>query len=262
MGYSLVTEPLIVSPNRMLVMGPPNSGKTESGKTWPRPTHHFFYPGERGEATAIGNVAPDYKVYKWTLTDAEKMSSGAVVTAVETLTWEILGGKYGPVTSFIGDGIHKYYGFILDWITGGSFFKGEEFDTKLYARSHEHFIYYVQRIAASLTDNVAFLCWDGQEPDTPGQRGGPSHTYPDFPGKMAKRIMGEFGVVVYAEVNWAMRMPGKAAPATWQLIPEGKVWGAGIKVPLDVVLGLPIRIEQSFPKLVETLDTAWKKAKK
>ena len=79
---------------------------------------------------------------------------------------------------------------------------------------------------------------------------------------MAKRIMGEFGVVVYAEVNWAMRMPGKAAPATWQLIPEGKVWGAGIKAPLDVVLNLPVRVEQSYPKLVEALDTAWKKAKK
>ena len=256
MGYSTPTKAEVISARRLLNMGPPNSGKSESLITWPRPAHVLVSPGEQGDDTLPRGIE-DFRLHLWEDDPISKTSSASIVTQVETLAWEILGGKHGPVTSFLFEGIHKYYDYILDWLTGGAYFKGEEFEPKLYARSHEHFKYFVQRVNASPVKYVAFTCWDGKEPDEPGTKGGPSHVYPDLPGKMAKRIMGEFSVVVYSQVEWHMRQPGKKAPAYWQLIPEGKVWGAAVKAPYAVTQHLPVRVEQSLPALEAALEKAW-----
>ena len=104
---------------------------------------------------------------------------------------------------------------------------------------------------------MVYTCWDGREADEPGQKTGPTHIYPNLPGKMAKDIMGEFGVVVYSVADWTTRQPGKLAKASWQLIPEGKVWGAAVKAPIEVAAKLPVRIDQSLPLLEHTLEAAW-----
>jgi len=64
---------------------------------------------------------------------------------------------------------------------------------------------------------------------------------------MAKRIMGEFSVVLYSEVS--LPDPKGARRGTWQLRPGGKVWGAGIKVPPDIAKRLPEKAEQDWQKL-------------
>src|SRR3990167_4822771 len=161
MAYSTPTEAQVVSANRALVVGPPNTFKTSSLLTWPRPAHIQVFPGEKGDAT-IPRGLPDLKAYLWSDNPVTKTPSSQIVTEVETLTWEILGGKHGPVTSFLGDGIHKYYAYVLDMVTGGAYFKGEEFEPKLYSRSHEHFRYYIQRIMNSPVPYVGFTCWDGR----------------------------------------------------------------------------------------------------
>ena len=257
MGYTTPTKSEVVSAKRMMVMGAPNTFKTSAiCQTWPRPLHIQVYPGEKGNATiplGVEGVIP----YVWQDDPITKMSSSAVVAAVETLTFEILGAKHGEIRSFSGDGIHKYYAYILDWVTGGAFFRGEEFEPRLYSKSHEHFRFYIQRVMASPVEYVVFTCWDGREADDPGTKGGPSHIYPDLPGKMAKSIMGEFGIVVYSTADWAGRQPGKLAKGEWQLLPEGKVWGAAVKAPVEVVQRLPVKVPQSLPVLEQTLAGAW-----
>ncbi len=260
--YLTKSESPIVSAHRVLLMGPPNVFKTTSIiETWPKPLHIQVYPGERGDAT-IPRDREDVKLYIWrdSTDPSTKASSADVVNQTETVTWEILAGKYGPVTSFSGDGIHKYYAAILNWVTGGASGKGEEFEPRLYARAHEHFTYYLQRVMASPVENVVFTCWDGKEADNPELKSqGPSHIFPDLPGKMAKRIMGEFSVVVYAIVDYAARQPNKPVPAKWQLLPEGKVWGAAVKAPTAVVMNLPVYIPQSYQALKQALEAAYVK---
>ena len=261
MPYLAKSESPIVSARRVLLMGPPNTFKTTAIiETWPKPLAIQVYPGERGDAT-IPRDREDVKPFVWQDDPLNKTSSQDVVNQTETLTWEILGGKHGPVTSFAGDGIHKYYAAILNWVTGGASGKGEEFEPRLYARSHEHFTYYLQRVMASPVENIVFTCWDGKEADNPDLKSqGPSHIFPDLPGKMAKRIMGEFSVVIYSIADFAARQPNKPVPCRWQLLPEGKVWGAAVKAPTQVVLNLPIYIPQSYQALKEALEAAYIKA--
>lgn len=266
MAYKTPKTTEVGSVRRVLIQGPPNSGKTSAvARTWPRPLHIQVYPGERGDATVPRGVEGIYP-YIWEDDPTSKLASSLVVQQVETLTFEILGGKYGECRSFCGDGFHKYYMYVLDMVSGGQLFRGEQLGTesdtwssaRIYNRAREHFRYYIQRINASPVENVVFTCWDGREADKPGVKGSPMHIFPNLPGAAAKEIMGEFGVVVYSIIEWNMRQPKGLAPAKWQLIPEGEVWGAAIKAPIEVIRQLPVYCEQSFTVLQKTLEDAWK----
>lgn len=250
----------------MLQQGPPNSGKTHSVcQTWPRPLHIQVAPGERGDATIPRGVAGVFP-YIWEDDPIEKLSSGAVVLAVETLAFEILGGKYGPVESYCFDGFHKYYGYVLDWISGGQLFKGEPLgnDTdpyasaRIYNRARERARYFVQRVNASPIPNVVWTCWDGREADDPTKGfKSQTHVFPGLPGQAAKEFMGEFGLVVHSRILWGQRQPKGRAPAKWQLLPEGDVWGASVKAPIEVVEKLPPYCDQDYHVLKKLLEDAW-----
>ena len=268
MGYSTPakTEKL-ASVNRMLAQGPPNSGKTSAFcHTWPRPAAILVAPGERGDA-AIPRGESDLTPFIWTEDNPlERMASSAVVTAVETLTYEILGGKHGQFRSFCFDGWHKYYGYVLDWISGGSLFKGQNIgnpddpysSARIYNRARESTRHFAQQINASPIENILFTCWDGREPDKASQGfKSTQHIFPNLPGAAAKEFMGEFGLVVYTEINWGGRQPKSLAPATFQLLPEGEVWGCCVKAPLEMIKHLPVRCGQSYPVLDKVLADAW-----
>jgi AAA domain-containing protein len=264
MAYSTPTEAAVVSVKRMLVIGVPNSGKTASLLSWPRPLHYQCYPGEKGDATMPRGL-PDVTLHLWGEPDPEnRLPSGTVVAEVEQRTWEVLGGKHGDIRSFAGDGLHKYASYVLDWISGGALFRGEEIgaggDTwasaRIYNRAREHVRHYMQRVMASPVEYVVFTAWSGAEADEPGVKGTASHVYPDLFGKLAKEVMGDFGMVVYSTMDWSTRQPGKPAKAEWQLLPEGKVWGAAIKAPLEIMLRLPVRIPQGLPNLQSAISKA------
>ena len=265
MAYSTPTDSKTASIHRLLIQGGPNSGKTASVcNTWPRPLHIIVAPGEMGDAT-IPRGVEGLTPHVWSDDPIEKMSSANVIIAVETLAWEILGGKHGPVESFCFDGFHKYYGYVLDWLSGGALFKGEEIggggdqwaSARIYNRAREHARYFVQRVNASPVPNVVWTCWDGKEADDPGKRGSPSHIFPNLPGAAAKEFMGEFGLVVHSRIHWGQRQPKGPAPAKWQLIPEGEVWGAAVKAPIQVIEKLPVYCDQSYPVLKKLLEDAW-----
>lgn len=236
---------------RVLLVGPPNSRKTTGMGTWPGMKAYMVYPGETGHGS-IDVTREDTKAFVWEEDAQKTLGPAALVKEIESNTWDILAGKHGAFDVFNGDGIHKLYAAYINDASAGAFGKGEEFDPKCYGHAHEMFAYYLNRVMASPMSYVNFSCWDGREADDPTMAKGTSHVYPDLPGKMAKRIMGMFSVVLYCEVSPPQAaMPGQkpTQTATWQLQPGGKVWGAGVKVPPEIAAKLPLKVEQNWQTL-------------
>lgn len=267
MAYSTPTESKLATIHRMMIQGGPNSGKTSSVcRSWPQPLHIQVAPGERGDATiprGVEGVLP----YVWEDNPIDKLSSSKVVEEVEALTWNILGGKFGPVESFCFDGFHKYYGYILDMTSGGQLFKGDPLgnpedpyaSARIYNRARERARHFVQQVNAAPVPNIVWTCWDGREADDPTKGfKSQSHVFPGLPGQAAKEFMGEFGLVVHSRIQWGLRQPKSLAPAKWQLIPEGDVWGASVKAPSEVLIKLPVYCDQSYVVLKQLLEDAWK----
>lgn len=254
------------TPRRVLIQGPPNSFKTTALTRLPRHQVEgddgncfvISMPGEKGYDT-LPTDEPDLKSFIWEADVAEKTSSQAIVTAVEALVFGVLAGKHGTPVSVGLDGAHKYYDYVLDAVTGGVFFRGESFETNLYARAHERFKFFLNQVNSTPVPYIWWTSWDGREVDSPelakalGSKA-PSHIFPEFPGKMAKKIMGEFSIVLYSNVKW--KVDG-SMEAEWQLRPQGTVWGAAVKAPLEVVERLPVTIPQDFKVLEQALQGAW-----
>lgn len=245
---------------RVLISGPPNSRKTSSLHTWPfdadEGLHIVCYPGEKGW-DSIDTSIPGVHAYVWKIEDPAKASPFQVVKEVEDITAQILTGKFGKVKTFAGDGLHKLYGWYYrreyDKLaaSGGDH---EKISGRAFGLAHDEFQHYLHRTCHTSCPYMAFTVWDGREKDNPEDKASnaPTHIFPDLPGQMAKRIMGEFSVVVYASVGLPPG-PGKPAPASWQLLPSGKVWGAGVKVPAARAKGLPTTCEQDFKALERLL---------
>lgn len=239
------------NPTRALISGPPNSRKTSSLVTWPftieAGLHVVFYPGEKGW-DSLDTTIPGVHAYKWVIEDPSKLVASNVVKEVEQLTWDILTGKHGKCGAFAGDGLHKLY----DWYYKKALAEtpvSDDAGARAYGQSHNEFSLYLHRLCHSTVPYVVCTVWDGKEADKPELKSkSPTHIFPDLPGKMAKRIMGEFPVVLASSVGLSPG-PGKPAPATWQIQPSGGTWGAGVKVPERIAKTLPTEVPQNWKRL-------------
>ena len=175
-----------------------------------------------------------------------------VVRETKQLSVDIISGKYGKCTTFCGDGLHKLYNLFLAEATAGANIRGEDFDPKKYMSASARFFQYLQMVLNSPCPYVVFSVWDGLEKDDPDEKGSSPmrHIFPDLPGKSAKLIMGEFSVVLYAYRQGV----GQGAKYIWLTQPTGKVWGAGIKMPVEVAAKLPIELPQDFAVLDKYLQ--------
>lgn len=231
---------------RALIVGPPNSRKTTSLFTWPMPIGLISAPGEKGYASIP--MGDGVKAFVFEEDIIAKTSPSALVKEIETTTFDLLAGKYGEITTFALDGLHKIYVAYINDATNGDFAAGNDFEPRMYGRAHEMFLHYIGRISHSKIAYFVATVWDGREADNPDMGSkGPTHVYPDLPGKLAKRIMGEFSVVLYAEVP--APVAGMEQKATWQLQPGGKIWGAGVKVPPALAKTLPAKVPQDWKAL-------------
>ena len=102
----------------------------------------------------------------------------------------------------------------------------------------------------STVENVIFTCWEGTEQDAPGAA--TSHIFPDLPGKLAKRLPGEFGVVLSSEVG--LPDPKGNISGIWQVKKAGKVWGVGVKAPKEIAIAIPEFIVMDLTKLFKFLQ--------
>jgi len=235
---------------RVLVNGPPNSGKTTSLRTWPKPMIVVSYPGEKG-ITSVPQ-GEGVRAFVWDAPDpAATVNWVGVLAEVSKLTFEALGGKYGPIRTFAGDGLHKLYDVCLNVATGGAKARGEDFEPKKYGTAGTLFFGYVEKVLLSTVEYVVLTCWDGLEKDDPDAKDKDTskHIFPELPGKAAKLVMGEFAVVLYASREGS----GPSAQYKWQTQPLGKVWGCGAKMPLEIAKRLPVTVPQDWSALEKLL---------
>lgn len=252
--------------SRVMLSGPPNSGKTGSSVTFGGPQHLLSYPGEGG-INSIPKV--DFiKPYIWQDNPASRASSQTVINEILQVTTDIITGKNGPCDVFFGDGVHRFYEYFVDVATGGDYFKGKVKDKGWLpvGQAKVAFKEYLKMVkAAPNIKVVVFTCWDGAELDRSFTKdatdlGGPKHIMPGFVGQMAKEAMGEFSLILSCHRD-VSPVTGKGE-FWWQIIPQGDVMGAQIKIDparmerIMANLKGKGRVPQDWQKLRELLLTA------
>ena len=150
--------------------------------------------------------------------------------------------------------------YIMDSTTDGAYFAAQEFEPKLYARGYRAVFEHLGSLMDTLVPVVVFTCWAEDEKDRKqkqGERAGdvPSHIMPALPGQLAKKIMGEFSVVVHQSVRKLVATDDKPQ-AVWQTRAAGDVWGASLKGPTGVVQKIPTYIAADY----RILEKLWKEA--
>lgn len=250
---------------RILISGPPNTWKTGSVLQWPRPLAYLCLPGEKGHDT-IPNDTLDLAKFVWEFDDVTKMSPTSVLQETETLTREIIAGKHGKFESLAVDGLHKlHYWYyrrrrlqIADWvITKESDAANErQLDLTAYggpsSGAYAEFMLWLSLVLQSPIPYVVATVWEEPEPDDPSDRQNrSSHTFPALPGKLAKQICGEFSVVLSAAVTLP-DIKGQVK-GEWQIRPQGKIWGVGVKVAPEIAKRLPAKMPQDFESLRKLL---------
>ena len=252
MPFKLLKPGEVDQPRGVLITGQPNSGKTASLVTFlnaypDKKAAYLSYPNEQGSSSFPADH-PNVLV-RAVYEDAEagvKVNYNALWTEIEQLTADTLVGKHGKIELFFGDGLHKLYAVALAKATGGISVVSLDFDAKLYADASKLFVKYLHMIqrAPSLYLPV-FTVWEGREKDNPDstEKKPTRHIFPELPGQMAKLIMGEFGVVLYAT---------KIGPQyKWLTKPMGDVWGAGIKLPIAESKAIENYVEQDWEVLAK-----------
>ena len=251
------------------VEGPPNVGKTTSLRTLPHPVGIVSAPGEKGHASipyGEGVVAAVWQDDGTPTKDRTTLYYMKIWREIEQMTLDLINGKHGPLAAIAIEGVHKLYQIGLAIATDGeseklqSAFKEVqtangtklegEFDPRCYGKSHRLIWEYVNMVASCTVPWRVFTSWSEMEKDDPDDqsKNAPKHQLPDLPGKAARRVLGEVGVILHAQVS----VKGEYV---WQTKPGGKVYGAGIKGQLEVVNKVPTFIPQDFNVLASYLPT-------
>ena len=243
---------------RVLISGAPNSGKTYSSRTWPRPIHVVSLPGESG-STSIPRE-DGIQAYVWGDNSDSRTSSKAVLDEVQSLVIDIIAGKHGECKTIFLDGLHKLYGHVLNMVTSGDYFKANDFEALLYSRAHTRFLDLLRLVKDSAVPYAAFAVWEGKEADKPELKSrSPVHTWPDLPGRLSKLIVGEFSFVLASRVIPSL-IPGKPSRYVWQLRPKGDIQGASMKLAPSIADQLPDEVDQNWIAFERLIMEAAKKA--
>jgi len=246
--------------SRVALFGPPASFKTTAiVTTWPRVYEDrdtmvvLSLPGEKGWETIPRNE-PTLVSLVWEVEDIAKVSPHAVVKEVESTIAQAVSGTYGKITTLALDGAHKLYPWylqraLLDKVANAP--QGWDGDEEklvgpAYGQAHKDYGLLLTKVLASTVPYIVVTFWQSLEKDDADdlRRRAPKHIFPDLPGQMAKNVVGEFSATLFCETTPA-DMQGRSR-GTWLTRPEGRVWGACIKVPPEIGKKIPVRIPQHF----------------
>lgn len=239
------------------VEGPPNSGKTYSLATLPRPLVVLSAPGEKGSASIPYGEGVTAYVWEDDGTPSKDRNTLYYMKQWREVEATVLAAFKEKPQAIVIDGAHKLYKAGLAVATDGESEKLQsaftevqtdkgtrlegEFDPRCYGKAHRIMWEFVNLVAASAVPWRVFTSWAEQEKDDPSDKSmnGPSHIMPDLPGKAARQVLGEVSVVLHAMID-------PKGQYVWQTKPGGKVWGAGVKGNAAVVAKLPNFIPQDF----------------
>ena len=247
---------------RILLVGGPNTGKTASLSTFCLEGERMAYiqlPGEQGSGSFPAKALGDRVVVFVDQGDggaSNTIDYAKELATIKTVVFDVIAGKYGKIDVIALDGLHKGYDIFLAKVTGGVSARTLEFDAKLYEDARKEFLGFLQiifrAVAAGKLKRVVATIWDGREKDDPDDKSknAASHLFPELPGKLAKGIVGEFGVVLATKTQGM----GNGMKYTWLTRPFGKIAGVGVKAPIDVMTAVPMEVEQSWAKLAPLLN--------
>ena len=231
---------------RVLINGAPLSGKTTSLRTWPAIRHIVVAPGELGFSSVI--PSEETKVYYWEFDPATTVVQYKRIWAeLQVLIQEIVGGKYGPVTTLALDGLHKIY-YVIQKAHGFT----PTTDGKAYTEYHEKFTELMVNVLGSNIPYVVATCYDGQEPIELGSS--VTQIFPDLPGKMAKGVLGMFPVVLHSERT----DESNKQRFVWRLRPQGKIKAVGLHLPPEISEKFPAEMAQDWREVEKIVDTIGK----
>lgn len=240
---------------RALNFGPPNSWKTTAAiATTHYPTHIVSPPGEEGWATIPDNV-PGLHGYVWEEPPGDPVTAGSMRKEVEDTVFQIIAQKKGHCRTLVIDGFHQMYSIYLNVATAGLYGQGDDFEAQRYGRAHQMAASFMRKVLASPIEYVIFTTWNAKEADVPGQRQGPSHEYPDLPGRMAKLVLGMFSVVAFSKVIQPVSVTGQPK-GEWILKPDSEVWGSSVKMDPRLIAKLPARVPQNWKELYKLVGAA------
>lgn len=255
--------------SRILISGPPITLKTTATLTFPKPNYHFSLPGEKGWETVPTDVEGIFP-YIWQFDEAAQYSPHAVVRDVESQIFKVIAdgiAKHGTWQdgarwTITLDGLHKLYHVhrlmhLADLRASKVYLKaqeqGDDPEEKItgpsYGRSHDSFGLFMTKVLQRPVPYIVATVWEGKSKDDPDDTRlkAPSHIFPDLPGEMAKRIVGEFGITVYSEVT--PPDPQGRLKGYWIVKPQGKIWGVGAHVDPRIALGIPPKVAANFNAL-------------
>jgi hypothetical protein len=229
---------------RVLISGEPDAGKTTSLRTWDKPLHIISVPGELGNASLPVGDGIITHVFQ-PPAPGQPRAWGQDWKDTMDLCVDIANGKKGEVRSLAIDGIHKLYDVAMAVATNGvSMAVSGDFEARKYGNGWNLFKSFLDMVYGSSIENVVMTCWLDLEKNDPDDKSKDAarSLLPALPGKSAQRIMGEFSVRLIAFTEGV----GAARKYAWATQPQGKMRGAGIKGPLDVVSKIPPRVPQDW----------------
>jgi hypothetical protein len=254
-----------------MISGAPLTFKTTSSLSWPggprwdgepKSMIHVSLPGEKGWETVplsatVPEITPDGGLYQmlWEEEDVTKTSPHAIIRAVQDGIGNAVGKALkewkGRRWSLVIEGLHKMYGWHYQArfrdLQEGSAYKKDPDDDKISGRAfglaHDSYQGWVHQVLSWPIPYVLGTIWEGSTKDDPSNlsKNSPSHIFPDLPGMMAKRIVGEFTVVLYSEVS--LPDPKGRQRGKWTVKPQGKIWGVGVHLPPEIAAKVPSTIE-------------------
>lgn len=239
----------------LLIVGPPDQGKTQSLTTFPRDLYLISCPRESGHATIPSHI-PTIHLFTYPLDYEKPISWGAVCDQVDLDVTQILDGKHGKVEggTLALDGLHKLYEINLYKNSGGVLAQGGEVDgRKLYPATNHPFFLKLQRWRTlALQRGMYFVCtcWIAPDKDDPNdQKSLLSHDYPALAGQAGRNLVGEFSVKLRA----FREGEGTATAFKWRTVTDHRTWGIGIKGPVEMVGKVPAVLPQRWPELAKYL---------
>lgn len=225
---------------------------------------HVSLPGEKGWETVpladtIDAITPEHHgilQLLWEEVDVEKTSPHAVLrlidSGVKDSVAQAMSAWKGKRWTLVLEGLHKLYGWhykarFLD-LQGSKAYQesggdDEKISGRAYGAAHDSYQGWLHEIMSLPIPYVLGTIWEGKTKDDPDNiaKRAPSHIFPDLPGEMAKRIVGEFTIVLYAEVG--LPNPRGQIRGKWTVKPQGKIWGVGVHLPPEIAKKVPPTIE-------------------
>lgn len=269
---------------RVLITGETGSGKTRSLRTFPGPKIILNCPGEFGQDTLLkGDGSPlddDTKVIVWESDPEKPITSTAIVEDFRRMLFRIAQGKEGPCHTLAIDGIHKAYEYMMDAKSGGEYFAGSPFktesrndsqvvDPRVSAQAEHLLADTLSIVHLSRIPIVVVTIWDKGTGIRKAKVQGdgtkekwqdiPQHAMPALYSNASRKILGQFGVCVYASV--ATKKVEKVVNGVkqfvserqwrWQTQPDAEVGACAVKGDDGIVTTIPKFIPADWNELAK-----------